>query len=178
MPKVKRKVFQDGEAFLEMQDLLACFKDASVMDVKMGCRTYREDELENAFKDNKLRSDMYEKMIEIDQNEPTQEEKQQKAVTKPRYMIWRETISSSASLGFRIEGMRLGDGTVDKEFKTIRTEEQVAVALARFTQSNIQVRSLYLNRLKDLKNALEKSQFFTTHEVCSRRICQYNKITC
>lgn len=42
-------------------------------------------------------------MIQIDSDAPNEEEHKAKGVTKPRYMVWRETISSTATLGFRIE---------------------------------------------------------------------------
>lgn len=70
-------------------------------------RTYLEDELTKARKKPTLRPDMYQKMIEVEEDAPTPEEHEQKAVTKPRYMQWRETISSTATLGFRIEGIKV-----------------------------------------------------------------------
>ena len=52
-------------------------------------------------------------------------------------MVWRETISSTATLGFRIEGVRRGDGTSSKDFKTTRTREQVKSALMNFLQGYV-----------------------------------------
>lgn len=89
--------------YLQLQDLLSDFNQPCVMDCKIGVRTYLEEELSKAKEKPKLRKDMYEKMIQIDPNAPSEDEHKAKGVTKPRYMVWRETISSTSTLGFRIE---------------------------------------------------------------------------
>lgn len=48
-------------------------------------------------------------------------------------MVWRETISSTATLGFRIEGIRKADGRSSKDFKTTKSRDQVAEAFRDFT---------------------------------------------
>jgi len=103
------------------------------MDCKIGVRTYLEDELAKAKEKPKLRRDMYDKMIQIDPQAPTDEEHRLKGVTKPRYMVWRETISSTSTLGFRIEGIRQADGRSSKDFKTTKARDQVAGAFREFT---------------------------------------------
>lgn len=74
-------------------------------------------------------------MCQIDNTAPTEEEHKMKGVTKPRYMVWRETISSTATLGFRIEGIRKSDGTSSKDFKTVKSREQVMREFADFTEN-------------------------------------------
>ena len=54
------------------------------MDCKIGVRTYLEEELAKAKEKQKLRKDMYEKMIAVDPAAPTQQEHEWKGVTKPR----------------------------------------------------------------------------------------------
>lgn len=70
-------------------------------------RTYLEEELIKARERPRLRKDMYEKMVAVDPQAPTEEERAQQGVLKPRYMQWRETLSSTATLGFRIEGIKV-----------------------------------------------------------------------
>lgn len=79
---------------------------------------------------------MFEKMLQVDPTAPTAEELRLGGVTKPRYMVWRETISSTATLGFRIEGIRKQDGTATKDFKTTRTAAQIRKVLVDFIKDN------------------------------------------
>ncbi|TFK09758.1 proteasome assembly chaperone 4 [Platysternon megacephalum] len=165
VPAYHGDVVKDGERYNQMEDLLAEFDSPCVMDCKMGVRTYLEEELTKARKKPSLRKDMYQKMIEVDPNAPTEEENALHAVTKPRYMQWRETISSTATLGFRIEGIKKEDGTVNRDFKKTRTKEQVTEAFREFTKGNRNVLNGYLNRLKGIHDTLETSSFFKCHEV-------------
>ncbi|KAH1180786.1 hypothetical protein KIL84_001720 [Mauremys mutica] len=127
--------------------------------------TYLEEELEQARLKPRLRRDMYEKMVAVEPGAPTPEERAQRAVLKPRYMQWRESLSSSATLGFRIEGIKKADGTCSTNFKKTRLPEQVVQALGDFVDGDRTILTHYLGRLKELRAALEQSEFFTTHEV-------------
>lgn len=46
-------------------------------------------------------------MIAIDPLAPTEEENEEKKITKLRYMSWRESLSSTQDLGFRIEAIKV-----------------------------------------------------------------------
>ncbi|XP_031850205.1 inositol 1,4,5-triphosphate kinase 2 isoform X4 [Nomia melanderi] len=152
-------------AYLQLQDLLGDFEHPCVMDCKVGVRTYLESELAKAKERPKLRKDMYEKMVQVDPTAPSAEERRVQGVTKPRYMVWRETISSTATLGFRVEGIKLAHGSSSKDFKTTRTREQVTEALRRFVEGYPHAVTKYIQRLTAIRATLKASPFFASHEV-------------
>lgn len=158
-------VKRDEQDYNLMDDLLADFDSPSIMDCKMGSRTYLEEELIKARERPRLRKDMYEKMVAVDPGAPTEQERAQQGVLKPRYMQWRETLSSTATLGFRIEGIKKADGTCNTNFKKTKHREQVMQALEDFVAGNTQILKLYLKRLEELRSVLEQSHFFKSHEV-------------
>ncbi|CRK90100.1 CLUMA_CG003818, isoform A [Clunio marinus] len=156
---------EDESQYIQLQDLLSDFnKPCCVMDCKIGVRTYLEEELLKAKEKQKLRKDMYEKMIQIDPNAPTEEEHKAKGVTKPRYMVWRETISSTANLGFRIEGIKKDD-LKSKDFKTIKSRDEVKEMFKEFCNGYPHALPKYIQRLKAIRATLEHSEFFKSHEI-------------
>lgn len=165
VPAYYGMVQQDGQAFNQMEDLLADFDGPSIMDCKMGSRTYLEEELVKARERPRPRKDMYEKMVAVDPGAPTPEEHAQGAVTKPRYMQWRETVSSTSTLGFRIEGIKKADGTCNTNFKKTQALEHVTKVLEDFVDRDRDTLRKYVTRLEKLREALENSPFFKTHEV-------------
>ncbi|XP_067847338.1 inositol-trisphosphate 3-kinase A [Heptranchias perlo] len=154
-----------GELYIQLDDLLAEFDSPCVMDCKMGIRTYLEEELMKARERPKLRKDMYKKMVEVDPQAPTPQEHTLQAVIKPRYMQWRETLSSTATLGFRIEGVKKADGTGSTNFKRTKTKEQILQVFEDFVNGNKNIMRAYLTRLKKIRKTLESSEFFKMHEV-------------
>ena len=71
-----------------------------MMDIKMGRRTFLESEVTNT----KRREDLAAKMAKLDPAALTEEERTH-GVTKLQYMQYREQLSSTATLGWRIEGL-------------------------------------------------------------------------
>eukprot|EP00079_Xenopus_tropicalis_P010498 XP_002935396.2 PREDICTED: inositol-trisphosphate 3-kinase A [Xenopus tropicalis] len=165
VPAYHGVVERDGESYIQLDDLLNSFDEPCVMDCKMGIRTYLEEELTKARGKPKLRKDMYKKMIEVNPLAPTEEENAQQAVTKPRYMQWRETISSTSTLGFRIEGIKKGDGTCNTNFKTTKTRDQIDQAFLQFIDGDKDILNKYICRLQEIRTIVESSEFFKKHEV-------------
>ncbi|XP_071159230.1 inositol-trisphosphate 3-kinase A-like isoform X2 [Mytilus edulis] len=165
VPEYRGVVAKNADQYMELQDLLCDFDAPFVMDIKMGTRTYLEEELVKAKEKPKPRKDMYQKMVEVDPSAPTPEENKQKSIIKPRYMQWRDEMSSSVDLGFRIEGIKRMDGASSKNFKKTKTRNEVKDALSLFIGDNQIVLGTYIRRLKAILATQETSKFFQTHEL-------------
>lgn len=48
VPEYRGEVEKNGNSYVQLQDLLCEFEAPCVMDIKMGCRTYLEEELTKA----------------------------------------------------------------------------------------------------------------------------------
>ncbi|XP_057377176.1 inositol-trisphosphate 3-kinase homolog isoform X2 [Daphnia carinata] len=166
VPKYYRDVSYQGESFIEMQDLLHGFTDPNVIDIKMGTRTFLESEVTNTA----ARSDLYQKMVKVDPTAPTREENELQAVTKLRYMTFREQQSSSCSLGFRIEAIKFQGKPPVSELKTVQTREAVQSMLKVFLGRGPHVRNQILSRLKHIRQKFQESPYFQTHEVVGSSI--------
>ncbi|XP_067375319.1 inositol-trisphosphate 3-kinase B isoform X2 [Channa argus] len=108
VPQYHGLITRGEHCYIRLEDLLSGLRRPVIMDCKMGVRTYQVEELTKAQSKATLRSDMYQKMVKIDPSAPSEEEHAKKGVTKWRYLQWRDTTSSTSTLGFRIEGIMVG----------------------------------------------------------------------
>ncbi|XP_029714573.1 inositol-trisphosphate 3-kinase homolog isoform X1 [Aedes albopictus] len=156
----------NGEHFIELQDLLNGFHDPNVMDIKIGFRTFSENEVSNTT----LREDLYSKMVAIDPSAPTAEEHQQKAITKLRYMLFRENMSSSSEKGFRIEALKMRGSSPVTDMKKVKTGQEIQATISNFVNGRKSVVKDMTKRLKQMRTLIEKSEFFQRHQVVGSSI--------
>lgn len=78
--------------------------------------------------------------------------------------------SSSASLGFRIEAAQLPGRKLQKNFKKVKSRQKVQQTLEEFFGgSACHFRPQLNDRLRQIRKAVERSEFFQTHEVFKER---------
>mmetsp|Transcript_38138 Transcript_38138/g.89419 ORF Transcript_38138/g.89419 Transcript_38138/m.89419 type:complete len:388 (-) Transcript_38138:170-1333(-) len=163
-----------GDAFIVLQNILMEFREPLVMDCKVGTRSFEEAECHS----KKPRKDLYQRLLKIGPEHLTEEEKEMESITKHKWMSTRDKISSLQSLGFRIDGI-VGPGGLKVPadyFANISERQGVLSELRGFFQrlssgagdasAALQARLIVelLARLKSLRAACERSQFFATHE--------------
>jgi len=162
---------ESEKEWMKIGNLLHAFKNPSLMDIKMGQRTYLHDKKNTT----KKRMDLLEKMIKVDPLAPSDEERLD-GVTKQRYMRFREEQSSSIELGFRIEAMHVtahedehgvdnAHGSSFSKYFVPKNKVGVTGEIRRFLMKNPVIRRKFIERLEDMKRLLPQSEFFTNHEV-------------
>ncbi len=139
VPSIDKILYENSnEGYTEMQDLLYSFNNPSIMDIKIGTRTFLECNNETDEKEIKPRNDLYKKLIEVAPDEPTEAEHLAQAITKRRYMSWRERSTCSATMGFRIEAIKKSH-VLEKEFYSVREKREVVIHIKNYTDNNKEI---------------------------------------
>jgi len=155
VPKCLHSVCQGDVQLLYIEDLTSRYIRPCVMDIKIGTRTFLESDAANP----KRRLDLMRKIEAIDPSALSEEERMN-GVTKLRYMRFREMTSSTATLGWRVEGIRRSNGTRQvltfPSAKTLQDLSELEEAFRWFTQEREDVLQAFTRRLAALQNALEQ----------------------
>jgi 1D-myo-inositol-triphosphate 3-kinase len=109
-PKIERLITDpaDNKQYIEMQDLLYDFDNPVIMDVKLGIRSFLEEDCSG-----EPRKDLYMKILKLSPNDLSEEEQALQAVTKKRFMTWRDMSTCSRILGFRITAIKVSSDLYD-----------------------------------------------------------------
>lgn len=114
---------EEDPDYIQLSNLLCSYSRPLVVDMKLGVRSFAESECSKA----KPRPDLFERMRKLDPDEPTEEERAAGAITKHRWMAWRDRQSSTGTLGFRIDGV-VGPGGLrlaPLEFAALHQREEI-----------------------------------------------------
>ncbi|KAI1731436.1 inositol polyphosphate kinase domain-containing protein [Ditylenchus destructor] len=171
---------KEMKTYLPMSNAYDGFEIGSrvVIDIKMGIRTFLVREMSKT----KERPDLFEKsdiLNYLDPEIPLPEER-----TKADYLDYRDRLSSTRTLGFRIDATIIrNEESIEKEYKKLRKEEDV---LSKFNElfshceARYNVGEKLVERLeKVMLPRIEESIFFKTHEVIGSSlliVCDSNHI--
>jgi len=158
----------DGrDVCIVLDDVTVDMGEPCVMDIKMGTRTFTDSDIV----DNTPRPDLLAKMDGLDKAAATPQERAAGAVTKLRYLKFREGLTTTARLGFRVDAMKIGDdpNLNDTPLNFRRGPREPAAVLrelTRFVCNNRTIAAAFAARLRALRSALETdAHFFPTHSL-------------
>mmetsp|Transcript_51938 Transcript_51938/g.121590 ORF Transcript_51938/g.121590 Transcript_51938/m.121590 type:complete len:693 (+) Transcript_51938:101-2179(+) len=161
--------------FMRISNLIYGFSNPCVLDAKLGIRTFREREITN----EKQRPDLFKKLMDFAPEQTTAEEKASGSITKYKWMSTRDRLSSTNTLGFRIDGISSQDSArvLPNELKRLREVKDVVPKLLQVLpppmrddpdgtkQKRLALVNQIITQLARLKEVLEKSSYFKSHEM-------------
>ena len=157
---------------VQMQDLAAGMMKPCGLGFVMGVRTATQAD----FRHTEPRAEVLEACRELDPSAPTPEETAQGGMSQLRHLEVLDSISSTATLGFRIDAARtVVDGEVEPlplpggtTLETLREEADVVAAIARFVQNDASVARTAAFKADAIVAAWEKASDFTDKHVLLR----------
>jgi len=166
MPKLKDVTDSLGKRMIiEMEDLThEVAGGACLMDIKMGTRTFTEEDANSV----EIRDDFLAKMDKVKPDEATPAERAAGGITKMRYLQFREASTTTSTLGFRIDAVRLPDNNTNPipdndALRKVATPQQVREAMVQYVQRRPEVVEAFLQELKSLRTTLESCPDFMSH---------------
>jgi 1D-myo-inositol-triphosphate 3-kinase len=175
----RQHVLENGECYrhLCIDNVLLHFSNPKVMDVKIGVRTFLEQECECT----DPRCDLFGKMVKKFPSALTAEENESKAVTKHRYLMVTDAQTTTVELGYRIEGIagyrRNHPGSMQEELVAIQSREASCEAFMAFAEiaasddgqtadgaSSSDIASQIQQNIAEFARVLGRSEFFRDHE--------------
>jgi len=153
---------------LEMEDLTHNVQGACLMDIKMGTRTFTEEDVAS----NSVRPDLLDKMRKLDPSAVTPEDIAAGGITKHRYLQFREGSTTSEKLGFRIDAVQLSADApqagmvpdAEELRSSINTVEQVRDTIMKYVQQRPHLLTSFLEQMREMRGVLEGCKVFAAHE--------------
>lgn len=164
---------------VRVHDLVAAMTEPCAMGIVMGTRTLTSLELADESAVAELgQPRLLEALTAIDSAAPTAEEVRAGGVSPRRFLSALDALSSTSSLGFRIDAARtvieagatslesklgplpLPEGT---SFSTLKKEADIIAAFCTFFQCDASIATAALRKVQTLHTALTRSPFFARH---------------
>jgi 1D-myo-inositol-triphosphate 3-kinase len=171
---IEESAASEKARYMRLTNLMKQFqRGPHVMDCKIGIRCYTEDEVNST----KPRPDLFQRLQSIDPGWLTPEEFAAGACTKLRWMSYNDTVTTTQSLGFRIDGVANSNGKVPKkEIRMNTTTGEIADFIIESVlpcdgldddpekiRNCKQATRTIVARLKELRRAFQSSAFVKRH---------------
>ena len=156
---------------IRMQDLVAPMARPCALALHMGNRTVTSLELSGELAAPK--PELLQALTELDATAPTAEDVAEGGVTPARYLRYLDEATSTATLGFRLDGGRTVITESDEvgplplphgaTYTSLKAEADIVTCLSTFFQGDPALAAASLNKVQSLLAALERSKFFKKH---------------